>query len=409
VTRPDGGRQLPEGKQVMNPYSITPSTAQVIKGETKLPREFIWAVVAICALPITLNLLGVDFGENGHEIDEDVFMGGSRAEKIDLLHHVLHGSFIHTLLEWSAFCTAVFTALLAFTHYRISRDVTTPIIGLALFTAGAMDAFHTLAADRLIEAVADNRDLIPFTWAICRIFNALIMIAGVGMFLVRTGEERMRVNAPFAQLERRVDKGFSFIILVSLIFGVIAYSIIHYSATSATLPNTTFPDSLITRPYDVVPLVLFVFAGLVVYPRFYRHAPSFFSHALIISAIPEVVTELHMAFGSTVLFDNHFNIAHFLKIIAYMVPFGGLTLDYIRTYREQELSNTELENTRRELTGKNAELTKTLEELERFNRRAVDKELRMVELKREINELSQKLGKEQPYDISFAQTLETGG
>lgn len=36
-----------------------------------------------------------------------------------------------------------------------------------------------------------------------------------------------------------------------------------------------------------------------------------------------------MAFGSTELFDAHFNVAHFLKIIAYLVPCTGLLLDYV--------------------------------------------------------------------------------
>ena len=42
-----------------------------------------------------------------------------------------------------------------------------------------------------------------------------------------------------------------------------------------------------------------------------------------------------MAFGSSQLFDSHFNVAHFLKIIAYCVPLLGLTLDYVNTYQKQ--------------------------------------------------------------------------
>ena len=48
-----------------------------------------------------------------------------------------------------------------------------------------------------------------------------------------------------------------------------------------------------------------------------------------------------MAFGSTALFDNHFNIAHFLKIIAYLVPLAGLVLDYVYTQRTLEARNGE--------------------------------------------------------------------
>ncbi len=49
-----------------------------------------------------------------------------------------------------------------------------------------------------------------------------------------------------------------------------------------------------------------------------------------------------------------------------------------------------------ELEGSNAEL-------QRFNRAVVGRELGTIELKRHINELSQQLGKEPPYDVSFVE------
>ena len=61
----------------------------------------------------------------------------------------------------------------------------TLIVGVALGFAGFMDAFHTLAADRLIPAMADNRQLIPFTWAICRLFNGLIIFIVMVFFLFK--------------------------------------------------------------------------------------------------------------------------------------------------------------------------------------------------------------------------------
>ena len=48
------------------------------------------------------------------------------------------------------------------------------------------------------------------------------------------------------------------------------------------------------------------------------------------------------------------------------------------------------------------EIRKYITELEQFNRLAVDRELRMIELKREVNELYERLGEEPPYDLSFA-------
>ena len=331
--------------------------------KSKIPKQLVWAVVAVCVLPLLLNLVGVDFGSPRLPLEVPAVSGMASHELTDAMHRVLSGSHIHTLLEWSAFCVAIFTVFLAFIHFKIARDITTPVIGVALFFAGCMDAFHTLAADRLIDSVADNRNLIPFTWAICRLFNALIMIVGVGILLLRKSGAKQR--------------GPGFVMGISLVFGLAAYGIIHVCATTALLPQTMFPDSLVTRPYDVIPLVLFLFAGIIVYPRFYRKTPSLFSHAVMISAIPEVATQLYMAFGSTALFDNHFNIAHFFKIIAYLVPLVGLALDYVETHREQRLVVAQLEEAQQILKTRTMQVEQANQELriEIFERKWAEKTL----------------------------------
>ena len=195
--------------------------------ENKFPKSFIWVVATICALPFLLNLLGVDFGSQAVPFPWSDSVEMASSEKIDAMFYRLSGAFSHTLLEWSAFCTAIFTVILAFIHFRIKQDIVTPIIGIALFWAGCMDAFHTLAAARLIEATAENRNLIPFTWAICRLFNAGILLVGVWLLLQR-GKER----EPHAS--------FKFVSIVSVLFGFVAYGIIQYCATSRELPRRCF-------------------------------------------------------------------------------------------------------------------------------------------------------------------------
>ncbi|MBL4848832.1 MAG: response regulator [Planctomycetes bacterium] len=289
-------------------------------GQARLPKWTLIAILSICAAPLLLTLLGVDFGTRGPPVDPTWAATAERHEVVDATFRSLSGALTHTIMEWSALCMAMFVVVLALSHYRITRDVTTPILGVAFFMSACMDAFHTLAADRLISAAADNRDLIPFTWAICRLFNAGIMITGVSLVLVRP------------QPNEAKRSGLGFVVGVSLAFGVVAYAIIHVCAVAEELPQTTFPGAFLTRPYDALPLALFAFAGLVVYPRLYKRRPSMFTHALVVSAIPETVTQLHMTFGSTALFDSHFNIAHFMKIGAYTVPLVGLLLDYVRTH-----------------------------------------------------------------------------
>ncbi len=288
------------------------------------PFYLLFFAVGISILPYILNLIGFDFASAKIPFQGEATAGMSPIQIVDGMFRTLTGAFLHTILEWSAFSAAFFTVILSFAHFAIKRDVSTPILGVALFCAGCMDAFHTLAADRLIHAVADNRNLIPFTWAICRMFNALILIGGIGL-LTFGFYEKLRGS-------------FRFVLIVSLVFGFLAYTIIHVSATSSSLPLTMFPGSLITRPWDVGPLVLYVLAGIFVFPRFYRQNRNFVSFSLMVSVIPHFATQVHMAFGSSSLFDNHFNIAHFLKINAYLIPFIGLTLEYVKTYQDEQLS-----------------------------------------------------------------------
>lgn len=268
-------------------------------------------------MPFLLHMIGVDFSSIYGTLDVEEVAGLSSSETRDHLFHVLSGSIIHTLLEWTSICIAVVTVVLAFVHFQIKKDVVTPIIGVALFTAGCLDIFHTLAADRLISATAPNQDFIPFTWAISRVFNATITMVGVSLLLIR-GKQ---------------DASLSFVLGVSATFGVIAYAIVVYCATEADLPQTIFPDAVIKRPWDIGPLCLFLICGLWLYPKLYYRNPSIFTLALWLSLIPQIMTELHMSFGSAAIFDSHFNIAHFLKIIAYGVPFCGLILDYLQTYK----------------------------------------------------------------------------
>ncbi len=288
---------------------------------TRFPLAFFYITAVVCVLPFGLNLAGFDFGSevHGFHVEEIASWGISGAALADEMFYTLTGALEHGLLEWSAVCVAALTILLAFCHFAVNKDITTPIIGIALFCSGAMDAFHTLAAMRLIEAVAENSNLIPFTWALSRTFNAVILITGVVICL------KWNVTSTRA--------GVTQILAVGLFFAGLAYFLISFTASRENLPLSQFPDAFITRPYDVAPLVLFAL-GAPFFWRLYRKNPNLLTASLVIALIPQIILEAHAAFGSSTLFDNHFNIAHFLKIIAYFVPFMGLALDYIETQKK---------------------------------------------------------------------------
>lgn len=292
----------------------------------KIPWQMVAAGLALAVLPTLLNLVGVDFSA---EPTGAPVQGGEAA-----FRH-MRGAFIHTILEWSAVSAAFFTAALALVHYGIDRDFTTPIIGIALLAAGGADAVHTLAADRLISATADNAHFIPFTWAISRSFNAVIMTGGA---LIALRHQRGRNDPSMVHV---LTLGFLFIIL--------AFVLISALATHVVVPTTVFPDALIKRPFDIPPLVIFAVAGLYLFPKLYARSGSLFVASLIVVAILDVVTQIHMAFFSRTLFDNSFNVAHFLKTAAYIVPFAGLSVDYIQTYRREAGNVKRLDETLKQL------------------------------------------------------------
>lgn len=341
----------------------------------RIPFQLIWVVVAICVLPSLLNLLGVDFASPKHPLEVPAAVGMSPHAFVEAMQYTLSGSFLHTILEWSAFCIALSIVILSLIHFSLKRDAVTLMIGVAMFCAGCMDIFHALAADRLSMGIADSQNLIPLTWAICRLFNALILLGGAGIFL--------------ATKPGKWKGGAGFVAIASVSFAVASYIVVYFCTHSA-IPATIFPNAIVTRPWDVPPLLLFIFASIFVFPRFYNAHPSRFSLALAISMIPQIAIQLHMAFGSTALFDNHFNIAHFIKIIAYLVPFIGLSSEYIHTLREETLTVDKLEATQKILLEKTKQLELINLELQKqiAERQQVEEELHCsnVELERRVEE-----------------------
>ncbi len=295
-------------------------------------------VTFLCTLPIALNLAGVDFSSISVPLSASKLIDGSI--KPDDLFHATAGALHHALLEWSAVGIALLAAIVSLLHYAQHRNITVPIIGMALLCAGGVDAFHTLAATRIIHASAPNTDFIPFTWAFSRIFNACIMITGitVSLWISRKSQNENKQHL----------HGIPVLAIIASTFISIAYASVQWAAGSETLPQTMYPDALISRPYDVLPLALFTIGGALAW-SWYQTDRTLLKYTLLLSILPEVATQLHMAFGSQALFDNHFNIAHSLKILAYACIFSGFLLDLIRrspTPSENNNCNVEYEQER---------------------------------------------------------------
>lgn len=291
-----------------------------------MPREIVLGVIAASVFPFLLFLLGFDFSANIPVITDT----GSSNLVIHEYQH-LKGAFTHTILEWTSLCIAAFITILALYNFRVSGDAVIAIIGITYFMVGCLDAFNALSADYLLDHV-DDINFIPFTWFLSRSFNALLLIAGLGYLY-------------WSDYSHKPKPGVESVIGIGLFLGMLAYLIVYASVTSSALPQTTYPDEIVKRPFDLFPLILFMLAGVFLFKKFRLKHPSVFISAIILSTIPYTITQLHMIFGSTALFDNHFNMAHATKIVAYSVPLIGLLIDSFNKQQKLEKEISEHKQT----------------------------------------------------------------
>lgn len=250
----------------------------------KLPSTLIIIVLVLSVLPGILHYLGVDFGSEFTFEPND--LENQKNNLSGVLHGALSGSFIHFLLEWSSLAIATFVAVLGLVYFRFGNSGDS-VVAIALFWAGCMDGFHALAATYLVQGAGDPTNFIPFTWAIGRLFTAAILVAGVLLVTSKLGKKALA--------------GKNQLLTIAAIFGVLAIVVIEVCSNVEQLPQTMFPSSVITRPWDFVPLLLFIWCGVHLFQRFHREYDSPLSGALWLSAVPAILTQLHMTFGSVTM------------------------------------------------------------------------------------------------------------
>lgn len=287
-------------------------------------------IVFICILPSILYLSGINLGYTGnvHELFE--IQTYTSNPPGDIHTEYTKWEFVHSSLELIAFCTAIFTAILALIYFHITKNIFIPVISIVLLFSGFLDIFHILVAEQIIEGDVDNQVFLPLTWTIGRLISAMIM--GFGFLIL-------------GNLSHKI-KSLKIVVIASVFFGFLAYLIIHFSVNNTYLSKMIYSDLLISRPFDIAPIIVYLIVGGFVYRYNSHNSPSYFSTAILISIIPYIVAQIHMAFGSTQLYDSHYNIAHFLKIIAYLIPLFGLLVDYVDTSEHEKIQTRKAEEAR---------------------------------------------------------------
>lgn len=309
-------------------------TMQLFKNRYGINPIYFLATVLVCSIPFLLNKLGYNTNLHNEFIDLSNVDTLNELDTNNSLRPLLKGKFIHTLIVGFSITIAFVTTVLSFIDYFIKKNVSTPIVGIALFCAGMLDFVHIISADQIIHYNLNAANISSFTWLFSRIFHAIILIFGVSVFLLQKKESYIE--------EYKSEKYFlGFIGFIFFLLSINAVLII--TDENLDLPTMVFPEVLIAHPYDLIPLLLYLIAGIFVFPKYYRENKNTFSQTLLLSLIPSIIAQLHMVFGSKEIYDYDFFAAQLLKSVSYFVPFIGLTINYIQTYQNETKIAEELD------------------------------------------------------------------
>lgn len=142
---------------------------------TQLPSIIVWSVVILCLIPAAITILNPEYA------DEINFNAKQYFNSQGQLIAPVPQSYV--LFQWSAFCIAIFTAVISLVHYKLKQDLTTAVICIALFFSGMLDGLQVLASTNIAFDVKDPKEFIPLTWVISRFFNIGFLIAGIAPFV----------------------------------------------------------------------------------------------------------------------------------------------------------------------------------------------------------------------------------
>jgi signal transduction histidine kinase/DNA-binding response OmpR family regulator len=270
----------------------------------------------------------------------------------------------HTLLEVIAASLAFITGTMALVRYYAKKNSTFLILGAGFLGTALLDGYHALITSSFFTGRTPSAlaDLSTWTGVIARLFLAFVMCAG---FLV--GQREMQKPATVRIRER---------VVYALIGGCIAICFLCFALVR--MPPAYYPNLIFHRPLDVLPTLIWAFAGIG-YLAKGSWKTDHFEHWLVLTLILGVVGHLVYMF-CTRIFDAPFAAAHVLKIVQYGFVLTGLFISMFSIFRREAEHATHLsqvnESLAREITERHLveeELRRSQDQLEiRVHARTAD-------------------------------------
>ncbi len=225
----------------------------------------------------------------------------------------------------------IFAGILAF--YYVSRALTlndkfSLFIGIGFLVNALIDLLHATVSLLNMNDILFLKYFIPQTWFAGRIFlSAMLAIAIVRYtsFLPVKSSTQQHISSENNNGNYKLSLLFLFYIIIVTLFS----SAVTISSLFVIFPYSVIDYIPVHRPYELVPLALFLISLYYFYKnKIYKNKDIFYT-SLVVSIIFNIFGQIIMSYSAQ-SFDTAHNFAHVLKDTGYFINIIGLALSIIQ-------------------------------------------------------------------------------
>jgi PAS domain S-box-containing protein len=254
----------------------------------------------ISAIPPVLGLLGVQFGSDtagGPGIHFAAAYVGDYLVRID----------------FATMGILLFSTVMALAYLLISNSRFVMLLGTTLLLIGLVASFQIVPLEPGRSSAAFQASTVWAT-ALSRLGGALLLT--IGALVIRHSKSRRRLLGMLQVL----------IPGVPLLFGV-----------WAAMAHEPAPEAQVIQNLNLLTLALYAGSGMLFKSEIHYHRLRLFGQGVLGSLIPLAIGQIGLTFLVTSQLDSTYQVAVLLQWFAFMLPGGGLIVDYLNTFHAQGL------------------------------------------------------------------------
>jgi diguanylate cyclase (GGDEF)-like protein len=201
----------------------------------------------------------------------------------------------------------------ALVRFRGTHDRTALILAIGFVVSGVMETVGYFGLAAQLEAGTVSPAHVPMSWMVSRTLLAVLLLAGIAV-----GRRMPNSRQPSRE------------IAIALLIVAAASYLTSAAFLAAPAAPLTQASSFISRPWDLLPGLLFAVAACFYFRRL-RDRASPYDYSLFGVTILNVASHFAASF-SRVFFDGPFFVAEVCKTASYAVILGGALLDQARLF-----------------------------------------------------------------------------